>query len=67
MKNSMHRPISSGQPAQAYYLTLFSRSICLEKSRCAILFLSKYILEMINFFVIFLEDLNHDLNSTGMR
>ena len=31
MKNSMHRPISSGQPAQVEYLTLFSRSICPEK------------------------------------
>ena len=40
MKNSMHRPISSGQSAQVYYLTLFSRSICPEKIKmCYFVFL----------------------------
>ena len=40
MKNSMHRPISSGQPAQAYYLTFFSRSTCPEKIKmCYFVFL----------------------------
>ena len=46
MKTSMHRPISSGHPAQAYYLTLFSSSICplpiLKKSRWDVLFFLKY-------------------------
>ena len=40
MKNSQHRPISSGQPVQAEYLTLFSRSICPEKIKmCYFVFL----------------------------
>ena len=67
MKTSMHRPISSGQPAQVYYLTLFSRSICPEKIKMCYFVFLKILLNKYSELLIFLEDLNRNFNSTPIR
>ena len=52
MKNSQHRSIASGHPAQTEYLTLFSRSICPEKIKMCSQNIDKEILEMMNFSLV---------------
>ena len=63
----MHRPISNSQPAQAEYLTLFSRSICPENIKMCYFVFLKILINKYSKLLIFLDDLNDDFNLTRMR